>query len=64
MIYTVIGVWLDDKPTVVGVIAGKHEVYGGEEETFPDGLWSTDVTATGVEDAEQLARTDMIENKL
>jgi hypothetical protein len=37
--YTVIGVWLDDIPIVVGVVAGTHEVYGGDEQTFGEGLW-------------------------
>jgi hypothetical protein len=55
MQYTVIGVWLADKPVVTGVVTGWHEVYGGDEETFPDGVWATLVTAGDVAEAEQLA---------
>jgi hypothetical protein len=62
MQYTVIGAWLDGEPAVVGVIAGTYEVYGGDEESFGEGLWFTHVTANDVTDAEQAATTDMIEN--
>ena len=60
MQYTVIGVWLADKP----VVTGGHEVYGGDEETFTEGLWATVVNASDVAQAEQLATTDMIENNI
>jgi hypothetical protein len=62
MQYTVIGVWQDDKPVVAGVVAGRHEVYGGEEDSFSGGLWFAQVTATDVPDAERIAKTDAIEN--
>jgi hypothetical protein len=62
MQYTVFGAWQDGKPAVVGVIPGHHEVYGGDEDTFPDGLWFTHVTAADIADAERTATTDMIEN--
>lgn len=62
MIYTVIGVWLNEKPVVVGVIAGEHEVYGGDEETFDEGLWVTCVDVDDVNEAEDLAETAMIDN--
>ena len=60
MQYTVIGVWLADKP----VVTGHHEVYGGDEETFTEGVWATFVTAGEVAEAEQLAKTDMVENNI
>ncbi len=59
MSYTVIGVWLEDTPIVVGVIAGSHEVYGGDEQRFPEGLWATSVDASTVEQAEQLAKVEI-----
>ncbi len=64
MQYTVIGVWLADKPVVAGVVTGRHEVYGGDEETFTEGVWATFVTAGEVAEAEQLAKTDMVENNI
>jgi len=63
MQYTVIGVWHNDRPVVTGVIAGRHEVYGGDEETFTDGLWFVCLAATDVAEAEQLAKTEAIENR-
>ena len=64
MQYTVIGVWQDDKPIVAGVVTGRHEVYGGDEETFPDGLWFVCVSADDIADAERLAKTEATENAL
>jgi hypothetical protein len=64
MNYTVIGVWLDDKPVVVGAIPGHHEVYGGDEETFGEGLWFCCVNADDVAEAEQMAKVDVIENNV
>ncbi len=64
MQYTVIGVWLADKPAVTGVVTGGHEVYGGDEETFTEGLWAAVVNASDVAQAEQLATTEMIENNI
>ena len=62
MQHTVIGVWQDDEPVVVGVVSGHHEVYGGDEASFSGGLWFTHVTATDVAEAEQLAKTAAIEH--
>lgn len=62
MQYTVIGVWLAGEPVVTGVVTGHHEVYGGDEHTFTEGVWATLVTASDVAEAEHLAKTDMIEN--
>ncbi len=64
MQYTVIGVWLADKPVVTGVVTGRHEVYGGDEETFTEGVWATFVSASDVAEAEHLAKTEMIENNI
>jgi hypothetical protein len=54
----------DDKPVVAGVVAGHHEVYGGDEETFTDGLWLARLTATDIADAEHPAKTEAIENAI
>lgn len=62
MQYTVIGVWHDDEPLVTGVVPGRHEVYGGDEASFAGGLWFAHVSATDVAEAEQLAKTEAIEN--
>ncbi len=53
---------LDDTPMVVGVVAGTHEVYGGDEEAFAEGLWATAVDATDVDQAEHLAKVEMLES--
>lgn len=44
--YTVIGVWLGDRPIPVGVISGIHDVSYGDNDEFPDGLWATNVEAS------------------
>jgi hypothetical protein len=62
MTYTVIGVWLNGKPVTVGVIEGRHNVDGGDQETFPQGVWATSVDALDVEQAEAFAKDDMTEN--
>ncbi|WP_433304279.1 hypothetical protein ACQP2F_14515 [Actinoplanes sp. CA-030573] len=64
MHFTVIGVWLADKPAVAGVVAGDHEIYGGDEHVFADGLWSTVVEAADIREAEHLATTAILENSL
>ena len=61
MEYTVIGVWQDDKPVVAGVVVGRHEVYGGDEQTFAEGLWFVCVAAADVAEAEQLAAREALE---
>lgn len=58
-IYTVIGVWKADTPVTVGVVAGEHEVSGGDTEIFPEGLWATSVGAEDVFAAEDAAVTEM-----
>jgi hypothetical protein len=62
MEFTVIGVWQDDKPVVAGVVVGHHEVYGGDEQTFAEGLWFACVAATDVAEAEQAAARAEFEN--
>jgi hypothetical protein len=54
-VYTVIGVWQDDQPIPVGVIAGEHEVSGGDSSR----LWATSVTAPDEATAEQFAIEEM-----
>lgn len=54
-VFTVVGVWIDDEPVPVGVIAGDHQVSGGDEEQFPQGVWATCVTAADDVEAEQVA---------
>jgi hypothetical protein len=58
-VYTVIGVWQDDQPIPVGVIAGDHEVNGGDSSQFEQGMWATYVTAPDSATAEQLAIGEM-----
>ncbi len=57
--FTVVGVWIDDEPIPVGVIAGHHDVSGGDAEQFPQGVWATSVSAEHDVDAEQAAVADM-----
>ena len=57
--YTVIGVWLDDEPIPVGVIAGAHDVTHGHDSEFGDGSWSTSVAAPDPATAQQAAIDEM-----
>ena len=57
--WTVIGVWVGDSPVPVGVIRGAHDVEGGDESEFPDGLWATTVQASDAADAESVAVAEM-----
>jgi len=58
--YTVIGVWIDDDPVPVGVVAGEHTVSGGEDfERFPQGVWATMVIAVHDLEAERHAIDQM-----
>lgn len=58
-VYTVIGVWQNDEPIPVGVIAGEHEVSGGASSEFEQGVWATSVAAPDSATAEQLAIDEM-----
>lgn len=60
--WTVIGIWLDDRPVVAGVIAGRHEVEGGDDCSDWDfrGPWATSVSASSVEEAEKSAVQEML----
>lgn len=57
--WTVVGVWLDGTPVVTGVVAGEHQVSGGDGMYFPDGLWATHVDAVSADAAEGLAADEM-----
>lgn len=61
-VYTVIGVWQEDEPIAVGVIAGEHPVHGGDERAFPHGLWATSVTAPDSATAQRLGIAEMRES--
>jgi len=63
MLYTVIGVWQDDEPVVVGVIEGDHQVSGGGADAFPEGLWATCVDAYDATAADCLATSEMSDNE-
>lgn len=58
-VYTVIGVWQDDEPIPVGVVAGEHEVSGGDSGEFEQGVWATSVVAPDSATAEHLAIDEM-----
>jgi hypothetical protein len=58
--YTVTGVWLGSQPVPVAVIAGEHDVCGGDDTAFPDGLWATSVSAPDAATAQRLAVADML----
>ena len=60
--YTVIGVWHEDEPIPVGVIAGEHPVYDGDARAFPHGLWATSVTSADSTSAQRLALAEMHES--
>jgi hypothetical protein len=57
--YTVVGVWQEDQPIPVGVIAGEHPVHDGDATAFAQGLWATSVTAPDSTTAQQLAVAEM-----
>lgn len=58
--WTVIGVWLDDVPVPLGVIAGQHSVTGGDSyDEFEQGPWATSVIADHDYAAEQAAVAQM-----
>lgn len=57
--WTVIGVWLSCTPVPVGAVSGNHNVYGGDGQEFPDGLWATHVDADDVDAAEAAAIAGM-----
>lgn len=48
--WTVIGLWLDEEPIVIGMVQGEHQVYGENNEAlFPEGYWN--VCVDGADDA-------------
>ncbi len=61
-VYTVIGVWIGDRPVPVGVIEGQHAVHGGYEDEFPEGLWATSVSTGNPDEAEHAAIAEMLDS--
>jgi hypothetical protein len=59
--YTVVGVWMNDQPIPVGVIAGEHQVHDGDATEFEQGLWATSVAAPDSSTAQQRAVDEMRE---
>lgn len=57
--YTVLGVWEDDEPVPVGVVDGEHQVTGGADRRWEQGLWATSVTAADPAEAEAAAVAEM-----
>lgn len=57
--FTVLGVWLGDRPVPVGVIDGRHQASGGDDSEFTDGVWATFVRAAGPDEAQAVAVTQM-----
>lgn len=57
-IWTVIGFWDEDEPVVVGIVAGRHDVVGGEG-VSEQGPWAVSVTAPGSDKAGLLAVAEM-----
>ncbi|WP_159601312.1 hypothetical protein [Agromyces humi] len=63
--YTVIGVWVNDTPVSVGVVAGTHQVDGGNDLDDIDGSqgpWALTVTAADPFTAEDIAIVAMAED--
>jgi hypothetical protein len=58
-VYTVLGVWQDDKAIPVGVLAGRHEVTGGDDSDDEQGLWALAVEAPDAGAAERAAIEEM-----
>jgi hypothetical protein len=58
-VWTVIGVWLNDKPIVVGMVRGEHRVYGDDSPAFEHGHWAVWVRAVTWMDAATLAEYEM-----
>lgn len=58
-----LGVWDGDQPMPVGVVEGEHEVTGGAEQHWEQGLWATSVTAADPADAEAEAIAEMRANR-
>lgn len=61
--YTVLGVWDGDQPVPVGVVNGDHQVTGGAEEHWQQGLWATSSVAADPAEAEAAAVAEMRANR-
>jgi hypothetical protein len=57
--FTVVGVWDDDVPVPVGVVCGAHEVTGGDDQHWTQGVWATSVSAADASAAEREAVVEM-----
>jgi hypothetical protein len=57
--FTVVGIWENNEPVPVGVIAGDHHVIGGDESALDQGGWATSVTAPDPATARAWAVTTM-----
>jgi hypothetical protein len=57
--WTVLGVWDNDRAVPVGVLAGQHDVVGGDSGYWEQGLWATYVQAGDAAAAETLAVAQM-----
>ncbi|MFE6967018.1 hypothetical protein ACFVAJ_18040 [Agromyces sp. NPDC057679] len=61
--YTVIGLWVNDVPVVVGVIEGNHQVTGGDDVSealyAAQGAWALAVEAGDATEAEGVAVDEM-----
>ncbi len=58
--WTVIGIWDNDVPYVVGIISGQHDVQGEADPFFDQGVWATYADADSVEAAETIAVDEML----
>lgn len=61
--YTVLGVWDGDQPVPVGVVDGDHQVTGGAEEHWEQGLWAIGITAADPAEAQTAAGAEMRANR-
>lgn len=60
--FTVVGVWQGCEPIAVGVIRGRHDVTGGDMQTFTEGVWALSVNAGSDEEAQGDAVASMKAN--
>ncbi|ONI83479.1 hypothetical protein ALI22I_33825 [Saccharothrix sp. ALI-22-I] len=57
--FTVIGLWIDDKPLVAGVVEGEHMMADSEWGSDGFSRWATSVQAEDAECAESYAVAEM-----
>ncbi|KIA74370.1 hypothetical protein ANMWB30_09430 [Arthrobacter sp. MWB30] len=62
--FTVIGLWHGDAPVCTGIIAGRHDVGGGDTSDINDqGVWATSAYASDMAEAERLAIAEMSDDE-